>query len=71
MDNFNNRDGEEDIFAMMRDDAGGAEESSGAEDGSEYLNDSGPGMEIELTGTDEATRTTTDLTGPKQSGEVY
>ena len=69
MDNFNNRDGEEDIFAIMREDAGGAEESSGAEDGSEFLNDSGPGMEIELT--DEATRTTTDLTGPKQSGEVY
>ena len=70
MDNFNNRDGEEDIFAMIAD-AGGADSSSGAEDGSEFLNDSGPGMEIELTGTDGATRTTTDLTGPKQSGQVY
>ena len=68
MDNLNNRDGEEDIFAMMRDDAGGSDDSlSEAEDGSQFLNDSGPGMEIEQTGTD---RTTTDLTGPKQSGEV-
>ena len=46
MDNFNNRDGEEDIFAIMREPAGGAEDS-GAEDGSQFLNESGPGMELE------------------------
>ena len=69
MDNFNNRDGEEDIFAIMRD-----EESSGAEDGSQFLNESGTGMELELM--DEAQPSTEcdddlQIGGPKQSGEVY
>jgi hypothetical protein len=45
------REGEEEVFGIIRTDNGGAEagrgEDSGAEDGSEFLNDSGPGIELE------------------------
>ena len=51
MDNFNSRDREEDVFAIIRQPVGGAEvggvEDSGAEDGSQFLNESGMGMELE------------------------
>jgi hypothetical protein len=52
MDPFHaGREGEEELFGFMRTDADGAEtsggEEGGAEDGSEFLNDSGPGMEPE------------------------
>ena len=51
MDHFNSRDNEEDIFAIVRQSEGGAEvggaEYIGAEDGSQFLNESGLGMEVE------------------------
>jgi hypothetical protein len=52
MDPFHaKREGEEELFGFIRTDAGGAEtgggEEGGAEDGSQFLNDSGPGMESE------------------------
>ena len=46
MDHFNGRDGEEDIFAIIRQPEGGAE-AGGAEAGSQFLNESGDGMELE------------------------
>ena len=52
MDPFNSRDNEEDIFAIVRQsEVGGAEdieaEDIEAEDGSQFLNESGQGMEVE------------------------
>jgi hypothetical protein len=52
MDPFHaGREGEEELFGFIRTDAGGAEIGGGeegeAEDGSQFLNDSGPGMEPE------------------------
>jgi hypothetical protein len=45
MDPFHTgREGEEELFGFIRTDAGGGEEGE-AEDGSQFLNDSGPGME--------------------------
>lgn len=64
MDNFNSRDGEEDIFAMMRQPEGGTE--------------FGPGMEVdqrdEEVDHDAATRGCDDdsqIGGHPRSGEVY
>ena len=42
MDHLNNRDNEEDIFAIVR-----QSEVDGAEDGSQFLNESSQGMEDE------------------------
>ena len=47
MDNFNDIDGDEVIFNIMRDLSGGAEDSGADQDGSQFLNDSGPGMELD------------------------
>ena len=51
MDNFNSRDREEDVFNIIRQPVGGAEvdglEDNGAEDASQFLNESGLGMELE------------------------
>lgn len=78
MDPFNGRDHEEDIFALIRQPEGGAEvggaEDSGAEDGSQFLNESGPGMELERR--DEAQTSTesfhdSQIGGHLQFGEVY
>ena len=41
MDPFNNREGEEEMLDIIRRPRGGAE------DGSQFLNESGPGMELE------------------------
>ena len=73
MDNFNSRDHEDDIFAIIRQPEGGAEDS-GAEDGSQFLNESGPGMELERR--DEAQTSIecdddSQIGGHPQSGEVY
>ena len=73
MDHFNGRDHEEDIFALIRQPEGGAE-VGGAEDGSQFLNESGPGMELERR--DEAQTSTesfhnSQIGGHLQSGEVY
>ena len=46
MDPFNNREGEEEMLDIIRRPRGGAEDG-GAEDGSQFLNDSGPRMELE------------------------
>ena len=46
MNHFNSRD-KEDIFAIVRQSEVGGAEDIGAEDGSQFLNDSGQGMELE------------------------
>ena len=71
MDHFNSRDHEEDMFALIRQPEGRAEDS-GAEDGSQFLNESGQGMEVE----DEAQMSIecdddSQIGGHPQSGEVY
>ena len=70
MDQFNGRDGEEDIFAIIRQPEGEAE-ASGAEDGSQFLNESGDGMELERR--DEAQTSTECDDGSQNVGlsEVY
>ena len=51
MDNFNSRDREEVVFDIIRHPVLGAEvhplKDNGAEDGSQFLNESGPGIELE------------------------
>jgi hypothetical protein len=48
MDPFDTgRDGEEELFGIVRTKDGGAENYHGAEDGSWSLNDLGPGMELD------------------------
>ena len=50
MDPFHTREGEDELFTLInspRAEDGGAEDS-GADDGSQFLNDSGPGMELEV-----------------------
>ena len=46
MDHFSGRDHEEEIFDIIRQPEGGAE-NGGAEDGSQFLNESGEGLELE------------------------
>jgi hypothetical protein len=45
------REGEKELFGIVRTDTGGAKTGGGedgrVEDGSQFLNDSGPGMELE------------------------
>ena len=72
MDHFNNRDNEEDIFAIVWQSEVGGAEDIGAEDGSQFLNESGQGMELE----DEAQTSIecdddSQTGGHPQSGEVY
>ena len=78
MDHFNSRDHEEDMFDILRQPEGGPEvggaEDNGAEDGSQFLNESGPGME--LARRDEAQTSfecddDSQNGGHPQSGEVY
>ena len=78
MDNFNSRDREEDVFTIIRQPEGGNEvggaEDSGAEDGSQFLHESGPRMEPERR--DEAQTSIecdedSQIGGHPQSGEVY
>ena len=47
MDNFNDINWDEVIFNIMRDPSGGAEDSGADQDDSQFLNDSGPGMELD------------------------
>ena len=72
---FTSREGEEVIFGFMRQNPDGAEDS-GAEDGSQFLNESGPRMEEPERSVDAQTSTecNDDLQlgkVPPQSGEVY
>lgn len=46
MDPFGGREGEEEMLDIISQPRGGAEDG-GAEDGSQFLNDSGLGMELE------------------------
>ena len=78
MDDFNSRHLESrhlenEVFDILREPVGGAE-AGGTEDGSEFLNDSGPGMEPEQS-VEAQTNTECDndlqISGPPQSGEVY
>ena len=47
MDHFNNRDNEEDIFAIVLQSEVAGAEDIGAEDSAQFLNESGQGMELE------------------------
>ena len=76
MDDFNSRDHEEEMFALIRQPEGGAEvagaEDIVAEDGSQFLNESGQGMEME----NEAQISIecdddSQFDGHPQSGEIY
>lgn len=72
MDHSNSRDHEEDIFAIIRQPEGGAE-VGGAEDGSQFLNESGEGMELERRDEEQTSIECDDdsqIGGHPQSGEV-
>ena len=45
---FTRREGEEEIFAYIRQPAEGADDCRSEDDGSQFLNDSGQGMEMEI-----------------------
>ena len=73
MDDFNSRDLENEVFDIVREPVGGAE-AGGTEDGSEFLNDSGPGMEEEQRDEAQTSIECNDnslICAPPQSGEVY
>ena len=72
MDDFNSRDHEEDMFALIWQPEVGGAEDIGAEDGSQFLNESGQGMEVE----DKAQISIecdddSQIGGHPQSGKVY
>jgi hypothetical protein len=45
MDPFHTREGEDELFTLINSPRA---EDGGADDGSQFLNDSGPGMELEV-----------------------
>ena len=65
MDHFNKRDNEEDIFAIVR-----QSEVGGAEDGSQFLSESGQGMEDKAQ-TSIKCANDSETGGHPPSGEVY
>ena len=66
MDQFNSRDNEEDIFAIVR------QSDTGAEDGSQFLNESGQGMEVENEAqTSHGCDDNSQTSGHPPSSEVY
>ena len=77
MDPFNSRDNEEDIFAIVRQSEVDGEkeigaEDIGAEDGSQFLNESGQGMEVENEAqTSHECDDDSETGGHPPSGEVY
>ena len=74
MDNFSSRHLENEVFDIIREPVGGAEEAGGTEDGSEFLNESGPGMEEEKRDEAEKSIECNDdslICAPSRSGEVY
>jgi hypothetical protein len=79
MDHFiDGRDGEEDLFGMIRSMPLIGEEVGGAPDGSEYLNESGEGIDLGLNESGDEERSSRDCdvesgAGPliTKSGEVY
>ena len=71
MDNdasFTRRESEEEMFAFIRQPVEGADDCRSEDDGSQFLNDSGQGIEIERNN-----KYDEDLGfgGPPPSGEVY
>ena len=71
MDPFDNREGEDEMLAIIQspraDEEGAGAEDCGVDDGSGFLNDSGPGLEIEVqTSTDQ-----NDTSGNVGPPEVY
>ena len=73
MDNFSSRHLENEVFDIIRAPVGGAE-AGGTEDGSEFLNESGPGMEEEQRDESETSIECNDdslICAPPRSGEVY
>ena len=71
MDNdasFTRREGEEEMYAYIRQPVEGADDRRSEDDGSQFLNDSGQGMETERNNKyDEDS----GFGGPPPSGEVY
>ena len=68
MDNdasFTRREGEEEMFAFIRQPIEGADDRRSEDDGSQFLNDSGQGIETEINNEDSG------FGGPPPSGEVY
>ena len=73
MDNFNSRHLENEVFDIIREPVGGAK-AGGTEDGSELLNDSGPGMEEEQRDEAQTSIECNDdslICAPRRFGEVY
>ena len=65
---FTRREGEEEIFAFIRQPVEGAADRRSEDDGSQFLNDSGQGIETEINNEyDEDS----GFGGPPPSGEVY
>ena len=64
---FQNREGEDVLLEYIRQPADGDEHIGAEKDGSEFLNDPGPGMEVE-----QSVQGQTSTVGePSQSGVVY
>jgi hypothetical protein len=70
MDPLHDREGEDELFRIIHSPRDEAEERGaedcGADDGSQFLNDSGPGMEIEM-----HTSADNDTSGTAGPPEVY
>ena len=77
MDNdasFTRREGEEEMFAYIRQPAERVDDRRSEDDGSQFLNDSGPGMEEEQRDEAQTSIECNDnslICAPPQSGEVY
>ena len=72
MDNdasFTRREGEEEMFAFIRQPVEGADDPRSEDDGSQFLNDSGQGMETERRNNEYDEDS--GFGGPPPSGEVY
>ena len=71
---FQSREGEDVLLDYIRQPADGDEHIGAEEDGSEFLNDSGPGMEEEQRDEAQTSIECNDnslICAPPQSGEVY
>ena len=65
---FTRREGEEEIYAFIRQPVEGADDPRSEDDGSQFLNDSGQGIETEINNEYDENL---GFGGPPPSGEVY
>ena len=68
---FTRREGEEEIFAFIRQPVEGAADRRSEDDGSQFLNDSGQGIETEINNEYDEYDEDSGFGGPPPSGEVY